>query len=134
MIEPKWITIQMALAVHERMILFFGGSAGVRDQGLLESALHRPRNAYEYEENPSIERLAAVMAHGIAMNHPFVDGNKRAAFTVMSVVLGLNGKWLATTEAEAASAMIALASGDLDDKELEAWLIDRCVLLTTFVE
>lgn len=127
--EPKWVPMKAVLAVHERMIYHFGGDSGVRDMGLLESALARPQNVFQYESGASLERLASSYAHGIAMNHPFIDGNKRTAFTVASIFLGANGKWLSTTEIEAATMMISLAAGEIGEAEFAAWLTDRCVPL-----
>src|ERR1041384_653024 len=100
--EPKWISMEAVLAIHDKMILMFGGAAEVRDPGLLESALNRPKNAFHYEPDCSIQRLAALYAHGISRNHPFLDGNKRTAFTTAVVFLGLNGHWVAAPEMEAA--------------------------------
>lgn len=127
--EPKWVPMKVVLSVHERMLSLFGGDSGVRDFGLLESALTRPKNVYHYESDAPIERLAASYAHGIAMNHPFLDGNKRTAFTVASIFLGANGRWLSTTETEAANMMISLAAGELAEAEFALWLTDRCVPL-----
>ncbi len=124
--EPRWVRLETVLAAHERLVRLFGGSLGLRDLGLLESALDRPRNLLAYEEAVSIERLAAAYAFGIAKNHPFVDGNKRVAFAIACLFLAKNGKWLAASEAEAAVAMLELASGDLPEEGFAEWLTDRC--------
>jgi len=128
--EPKWVGIESVLALQERLISLFGGSSGLRDQGLLESALNRPRNLFAYQPGVSIERMAAAYAFGIAKNHPFIDGNKRVAFTVAGVFLGKNGRWLTASEAEATAAMLALSSSEISEDDFAHWLRDRCVRLT----
>jgi death-on-curing protein len=119
--EPRWLTIQQILAIHDRLISDHGGLAGVRDAGLLESALMRPRNTFAYESS-SLFDLAAAYAHGIAKNHPFHDGNKRAALMSAYIFLGRNGYRLNATEEKAVIAVQMLASGELDQAGFAAWL------------
>ena len=89
-IEPVWIELPLVLAIHNRQLAEHGGSEGIRDQGLLESALFRPLNLLNYG-NPSIFELAAAYGYGITKNHPFIDGNKRTSYVVMRTFLKLNG-------------------------------------------
>ena len=129
MSEPLWVSLKSALALHERSIELFGGSPGIRDEGLLQSALDRPRNVNAYEPESTLHRLAAAYGHGIAMNHPFVDGNKRTAFAVCGVFLAKNGLWLSASEPDAAGAVIAVAAGQLSEREFEVWLAANTVSL-----
>jgi death-on-curing protein len=102
-----------------------GGSPGLRDENLLESALARPRHLFAYESEVDAAGLAAAYGFGIARNHPFVDGNKRTALMAMYVFLGLNGWTLEADEAEAVRTILALAAGDLTEARLAAWLRDH---------
>lgn len=122
--EPVWITPETALAIHEEQIAEHGGGEGVRDRGLLESALARPRNAWGYGVT-DLCALAASLGHGVARNHPFVDGNKRTAFVCVETFLLLNGVELTATDAECVVAMLDLAAGDLPEEEFAAWLRDH---------
>lgn len=99
-----------------------GGSLGVRDEGLLESALERPRHRWQYAPESDLAALAASYGFGIARNHPFVDGNERTAFQTMYVFLGLNGFRVRADEAEVVRLMLDLASGGIGEPELAAWL------------
>ena len=126
---PIWLKTEAVLEMHQMMLELYGGSAGLRDFGLLDSALHRPKFILEYEPASTLERLAAAYAGGIIKNHPFVDGNKRCGFLAAFTFLDINGKELRATEAEAASATIALAAGELAEEEYAAWLGDNCVQL-----
>lgn len=121
MTEPEWVSLEDALLFHELLIRAFGGSEGVREQGLLESALDRPKNVFAYESN-DLFVLAAAYAHGIVKNHPFVDGNKRAAFVIARVFLGMNDVAFDPEEAEAVVMVEALASGELSQAEFVEWL------------
>ncbi len=122
MSEPIWILDGVVLAIHDRLLAQFGGSEGVRDQGLLESALGRPRNQHGYSEAPpSLAQLAAAYAYGICRNHPFVDGNKRTALAVAGAFLQRNGFCLLATQEGAYLTFLALASGELTEEELAAW-------------
>lgn len=120
--EPKWLKPEIALTVHGMLLADHGGSAGIRDKELLESALHRPQQKYAYEDNCSLHDLAASLSFGIAKNHPFVDGNKRVALTLGLVFLEINGIETNAPEAEAAATFEALAAGSLSEMELSQWL------------
>lgn len=117
-----WVADSVVLAIHEAQLAEHGGIAGIRDEGLLSSALARPQNLYAYGEAPGVTALAAAYAFGIARNHPFLDGNKRTAFVVMELFLNLNGWVLNAEDSDCISAMQALAAGDLSEKALAAWL------------
>ncbi|MCX5580128.1 type II toxin-antitoxin system death-on-curing family toxin [Kaistia terrae] len=121
MTEPRWLTLEEILVAHERQLARFGGPAGLRDLGALESALDRPRNKLVYGET-ELASLAAAYAYGIARNHPFVDGNKRAAFIAMMVFLRLNGVRFAPSPAEATSAILGLAAGEILEEGLTRWI------------
>lgn len=118
-----WIALDEAavLAMHDEQLAEHGGAAGIRDLGLLQSALARPQNLAAYGE-PDLPALAAALAHGIARNHPFVDGNKRTAYVAMESFLLLNGYLLTASDADCLLTFLALASGDLDAEDLAAWL------------
>jgi death-on-curing protein len=114
--EPIWLTREEVLAFHEEQLREHGGLAGIRDENALQGALARPPNLFHCE-NGNLPALAAAYAHGIAKNHPFNDGNKRAAFISAYVFLGLNGVELTLTEPKAIEVMLALAAGELDQKD-----------------
>jgi len=116
-----WIEESVVWAVHEAQLAEHGGSVGVRDAGLLASALARPLNQVAYGE-PDAATLAAAYAFGIARNHPFIDGNKRTAFVCAELFLALNGYQLQAEDANCVSTMLALAAGDLPEAEFAAWL------------
>ena len=124
MTEPEWIGVAVALAIHEEQIAEHGGGEGVRDAGLLESALGRPRNAWGYGVT-DLCALAASLGHGIARNHPFVDGNKRTAFVAVETFLILNGAELVAGDADCVVAMLDLAAGEMTENEFAAWLRDH---------
>lgn len=115
-----WVATEVALAAHAEQLAEHGGGEGVRDAGLLDSAMTRPRNLAEYGD-PDAAALAAAYAFGIARNHPFVDGNKRTAAVVSETFLVLNGHALDASDAELVVAMLALAAGDLTEDELADW-------------
>jgi len=119
---PKWVTVSMATAIHDEAIYEFGGLAGVRDPGLLESALDRPRNVFAYEPGSSIFERAAALCVGIAKNHPFHDGNKRTALLATRAFLYLNGQELEPTQADEVTTLVAVADGSLDEQRLAEWL------------
>jgi death-on-curing protein len=121
MAEPEWIGVETALAIHEEQIAEHGGGEGVRDRGLLESALARPRNAWGSGVT-DLCALAAALGHGIARNHPFVDGNKRTAFVVVETFLILTGAELGASDAESVVAMLDLAAGEMTEDEFADWL------------
>jgi len=122
MIEPKWISEDVVLALHDRQIAEFGGSAGVRDMGLLQSALARPQNAYYYNQVVSLTKLAAAYAFGIAKNHAFVDGNKRTAFMTAYLFLLKNGFVVHATDEERYMAILSLAEGVMSEEQFTEWL------------
>ena len=120
--EPKWISKKALLLLHEESLAEFGGARGVRDEGLLDSALVRPQNIHAYRPESTIAELAAAYAFGLAKNHAFVDGNKRAAFLSIGLFLAINGHSFKADQVEAINFMLALARGDLDEAGLSAWI------------
>ena len=118
--EPEWLSLDIALAVHDRQLAEHGGPTGVRDQGMLESALARPLNQWTYGEDDRCA-LAAAYAYGIARNHPFTDGNKRTAWVFARLFLMLNGQALSFTPRMAIDVVLALAAGELGEDELADW-------------
>jgi death-on-curing protein len=119
--EPNWILERVVLAAHDRLLAAHGGAEGLRDAGLLESALARPRQHYAYG-SPDVFELAALYTAGVVRNHPFVDGNKRTGFAIGIAFLELNGFVLQATEEDATNVVLALAAGDLDEAGYTAWL------------
>lgn len=124
---PRWITSSAVLLLHEESIATFGGARGIRDEGLLDSALARPRNAYGYRPEVSIAKLAASYAFGLAKNHAFVDGNKRAAFLSIGVFLAINGFALNAEQPDAIRTMLAVANGELGEDVLASWIQENVV-------
>ena len=121
--DPIWISKELAIAIHNRQLAEHGGAVGVRDEGLLDSALARARQRFTYEDpTPSLPAMAASYAFGIARNHAFIDGNKRTAAVVCETFLELNGMVLEATDAELYPLFLALAEGSLTEKELAEWL------------
>jgi death-on-curing protein len=120
--EPIWIEFREVLALHDRLLAWHGGAAGVRDQGLLHSALARPRQRASYVENADIVDLAVAYTAGIVRNHPFVDGNKRTGFLIGILFLELNGYRFTAPEATTTTAVLALAAGTLDEAGYTAFL------------
>jgi death-on-curing protein len=123
--EPLWLAREALLLLHRESLRQFGGAEGVRDGGLLDSALARPLDRYAYEQERDLCRLAVAYAKGIAQNHPFVDGNKRAAFAAAGVFLMLNGLDPTAPPAMATVAMLDLAAGEMPEAEFAAWLRDH---------
>jgi death on curing protein len=117
-----WVADSVVLAIHEAQLAEHGGIAGIRDEGLLASALARPRKLEAYGEDVNAASLAAAYAFGIARNLPFLDGNERTAFVVMKLFLELNGFVLTADDADCISTILSLASGDLVEKALAGWL------------
>ncbi len=113
------------LAIHDRLLALHGGASGLRDQGLLESALARPRQHYAYARSPDILEMAALYTAGVVRNHPFVDGNKRAGFVIGVLFLELNGVDFNATEEDATQAVTSLAAGTLDEAGYGAWLREK---------
>jgi len=125
---PVWLDKRAVLATHQMLLAEFGGSPGLRDEGLLDSALARPRNLHGYE-SADIVMLAASYAAGIVGNHPFIDGNKRTGFMAAYIFLARNGMEVIAAEAEATGVIRSLAAGEIGEPELAAWL-GRCVRKT----
>jgi death-on-curing protein len=119
--EPYWLTREECLALHEMMLSQHGGSEGLRDENLLESALAKPRQLFAYGK-PTMSDLAASYVFGVVKNHPFIDGNKRTGFMLGAGFLERNGYEFHASEAEAAVRMLALAAGELSESEFAAWL------------
>lgn len=122
----RWLDKQALLLLHGESLAEHGGATGMRDADLLDSALARAQNLAAYGE-PDVADLAAAYGSGISQNHPFVDGNKRAAFLSIGLFLALNGYRLAATQAEATIAVLALAVGELDEAEFAGWLREHVV-------
>jgi len=120
--EPRWLKPVFILAIHADQIQAHGGTPGIRDKGLLLSALERAPNRHRYDPDADLADLAAAYGFGISSNHPFVDGNKRVAFQAMFVFLGLNGFRIEAPEEEVVNLILALASGDLEEAGLADWL------------
>jgi len=123
--EPRWVSKELVLAVHDELLAEHGGATRLRDEGLLDSALARPENLFSYEK-VDLFSLAAAYAHGILRNHPFVDGNKRTAFLTAYVFLGKNKKELVASEAEATQMIFDLVSKKLKEREFAMWLKEHC--------
>jgi death-on-curing protein len=124
-VTPRWIDRLVVEAVQIDLIREHGGMPGLRDEDGLESALARPRQRHGYEPAATLAELAAAYGYGLARNHPFCDGNKRIVFVTMAVFLGLNGFAIEAPELEVVTAMVALASGELDESGLASWLSSR---------
>lgn len=122
----RWLDKQALLLLHGESLAEHGGATGMRDAGLLDSALERAQNLAAYGE-PDVADRAAAYGSGVSQNHPFVDGNKRAAFLSIGLFLALNGYRLAATQAEATIAVLALAAGELDEAEFAGWLREHLV-------
>ena len=116
----KWLLKKAVLNMHVRQLAEHGGGAGIRDEGLLDSALQRPVNKAEYGE-PDIAELAAAYAFGIARNHPFIDGNKRTALVASRTFLWINGYQVTASDADKLKTFLALASGELSETQLAEW-------------
>lgn len=121
MIEPRWVLEDVTLAVHQVLLAEHGGSSGIRDKSLLDSALAKPKQRLAYEPDSTLFELAASYSFGIAKNHPFIDGNKRVALAVGAVFLELNGFELNADEPEAVIMFEQLAAGNITEAELGAW-------------
>ena len=130
--EPIWIEKEALVLLHGASLARFGGAEGIRDEGLLDSALVRPINKFNYTQSghePSdLAELAATYAFGLVKNHPFVDGNKRAAFLSMGLFLAINGYSLKADQVDAIQTMLAVASGELNEEGLSAWIARNAVV------
>lgn len=124
--EPRWISREVILATQAELLERFGGLEGIREESLLESALHRPQHLFAYG-TPSLFEMAAAYAVGIVKNHPFLDGNKRAGFMAAYIFLGANGYWLEAPEADAVERTLALAASAIEEVEYAQWLAASCV-------
>jgi death-on-curing protein len=127
----RWVPEPAVRAMHAELIAEHGGGEGLRDAGLLSSALARPKNRRVYGRSSSIFDLAAVYGAGIVRNHPFIDGNKRVALMVMYVFLEINGYRLDAPEVEAVGIMLVLAAGEVDQRALSGWFVQYSVPLVT---
>ncbi len=126
MTEWTWLDVAVLRAVHEEQLAEHGGAAGMRDAGLFESAIARPRNLAAYD-GPDVAALAAAYGFGIARNHPFVDGNKRTAFVAVELFLALNGFDLAADDAACVLTMLRLAAGELSEDDFADWIRSHAV-------
>jgi death-on-curing protein len=120
--EPVWIEERDALAIPDRLLAAHGGARGLRDEGLLQSALARPRQHHAYADSTDVVEMAALYTAGIVRNHPFMDGNKRTGFVVGILFLELNGFSFKASEEDATQAVLSLAAGTLDEAAFTAWL------------
>jgi death-on-curing protein len=120
--EPIWIETRDVLAIHDRLLALHGGAAGLRDRGLLESALARPRQHHFYASSSDRIEMAALYTSGVVRNHPFVDGNKRTGFVIGLLFLEVNGFHFKASEPDATQAVTFLAAGTLDEAGYTAWL------------
>lgn len=118
---PRWVARHVVLALHKESIAEFGGSDGIRDEGLLDSALARPENLFCYG-TPTLLELAAAYGYGLVKNHPFIDGNKRTAFLCTAVFLMDNGLMPVADESDVVNTITALAASELSETEFAAWL------------
>jgi death on curing protein len=128
--RPTWLATSVVTAIHDEAIYEFGGLAGIRDPGLLESAVDRPRNRLAYESKSSLFELAATLCVGLAKNHPFIDGNKRTALLATCAFLALNGCALEPTEEDEVLTMVAVADSSLGEPQLADWLRRNCARAT----
>ena len=119
---PRWIDREALILLHAESLAEHGGLEGLRDEGLLDSALARPLNIHAYEEVADGARLGAAYGVGIAKNHPFADGNKRAAFLSVGLFVGLNGQRIVADKTDAIRVMLAVAAGELSESEFAEWI------------
>jgi death-on-curing protein len=124
----RWIDKNLLLLLHDESLSEHGGLSGMRDEGLLDSALARPQNLAAYKET-DIAALAAAYCFGIAKNHPFVDGNKRAAFLAAGLFLLLNGTKLTASQADATHAVLGVAAGEISEAQFAEWIRQNCAKL-----
>jgi len=120
--EPVWVDRRALVLLHAESLAQHGGRVGLLDEGRLESALARPQQILAYEPKPDLARLAAAYAMGLVRDHPFADGNKRAAFLAVGLFLGLNAFRLVADQAEAAETILALAAGEMSEEQFAAWI------------
>jgi death-on-curing protein len=122
--EPVWIDTAVFLALHDEQLVEHGGQSGLRDAGLLDSALARPRNRYAYETT-DLPTLAASYTFGLVRNHPFIDGNKRTGLVVAELFLNLNEVELTASDAECVMAFLQLAAGEMTEMSLAGWIAEH---------
>jgi death-on-curing protein len=120
--DPRWIDKPALILLHAETLAEHGGLEGLRNEGLLDSALARPLHLLHYEEMPDFARLAAAYGVGIARNHPFADGNKRAAFLAVGLFLALNGYRLIADKVDATTVMLSVAAGEMAEDDFAAWI------------
>ena len=120
--QPHWISRRALLYLHSASLTTFGGSTGIRDEGLLDSALARPQNRFLYSRESDLSELAGSYGFGIAKNHPFIDGNKRAAFHSVGLFLSINRHQLIANQLDAIQTMLNLAAGNLNEEQFAAWI------------
>ena len=125
--EPVWISKKAVLALHDEQLAEHGGSGGIRDETLLDSALAKPKNVFAYGDEPDLFRLAASYAYGIARNHAFVDGNKRTALVISILFLNRNGWDITLAKAEEYDMFLGVAEGSVSEEELAAWFREHAV-------
>jgi death on curing protein len=125
--EPIWVSDSLTIAIHHRQLAEHGGQEGIRDQGLLESALNRPKQKFSYEIKAGLAKLAAAYAFGLAKNHPFMDGNKRTALVASIVFLKLNGHDIKVDKKEAYLTFYDLAAGRIEEEQLADWFESKLV-------
>jgi len=119
---PKWLALALVTAIHDEAIYEFGGLGGMRDTGLLESALDRPRNRLAYQPETTVFELAASLCFGLAKNHPFIDGNKRTALLAARAFLFVNGYLLEPAEEDEVLTMVAVAEDSVSEQQLAEWM------------
>lgn len=124
--EPIWVDVSDGYAFHEEMLAMFGGLSGLRDEGLLRSALNRPQSLFQYK-TPSLFEMAAAYAQGVVKNHPFLDGNKRCGFVAAALFLEINGLKFTAPEEEVVAYTRSLAAGEIGADEYAAWLKKSCI-------
>ena len=134
MMSPRWIDPSAILLLHSASLAEHGGLGGLRDKGLLESALDRPKNRFAYEPASDICDLAAAYGFGLAKNHAFQDGNKRTAFLSVGLFLAINGYKLVADQADAIRVMLSVASGEMEEGAFATWIREHTIALPTAAE
>ena len=126
----KWLDRRALLLLHEESLAEHGGLRGFRDEGLFDSALIRPQQILNYEPDATLAKLAAAYAFGITRNHPFSDGNKRAAYLALDMFCRVNGWAVRTSQLDVFNTMLALAAGDMTEEALASWIAQHLIPLT----
>ncbi|MCA3565456.1 MAG: type II toxin-antitoxin system death-on-curing family toxin [Methylocystis sp.] len=130
MTNYRWLDRETILAIHEEQLAQHGGGVGIRDEGLIESALGRPQNIAIYNPEADLCDLAAAYAYGIAKNHPFIDGNKRTAYVAMELFLIEHGMLLTAEDGDAVVTFLGLAAGEITEEQLAAWIRSNAETMT----